>query len=168
VAQLNLKQLPTQWCCCNQCFNDQTIVSTLRISESYIFKAVDFLCYCCVWTRLMSCDQKTVLLQVLKCYSVHYSRRRDAAVMRSSASVCLSARQNQNGQACHRDSPRYPFNIRSKGQRSQSEIHISDDWLAGVNLHSTECPSSSVLTAPSTVRRLPKITHSARTKRKYF
>ena len=39
--------------------------------------------------------------------------------------------------------PRYPFNIKSKGQRSRSkdhkvQKHISGDQVAGVSLHSSD------------------------------
>jgi len=45
-------------------------------------------------------------------------------------------------------SPDYPFNIRSKGQRQRSQGNkvqklIEGDRVAGVSLHSIECPTSS-------------------------
>jgi len=53
-------------------------------------------------------------------------------------------------------SPGDPFSIRSKGQRSRSQVHIvqkhiSGDRVAGVSLQSFECPESIVTKTTSVI-----------------
>jgi len=108
---------------------------------------------------VVECDRSNVLVRHhLKCHNNHvFSTHTDE----SKAFICIcmivcpynrtktaetTITNLSQGQSIM--SPPYPFNIRSKGQRSRSQghkvqKHISDDGVAGVSLRSIEWPASS-------------------------